>query len=206
MTVLSRLGLSVAIAVVFASGSAAAQRPWLEAPKDFDQDKEEFSRFWERALKPEKERYRALIAQARTLAFDSSKTSRAKATQLLRDAVALAKDEPEAHWELGMLHKRAERWADCDSALTRVFELDPRYAPSGQRPWGLDVELGTCRARAGNYQGAIEQLKRPLARGVNRTAIHQTHRSELHGHGTTLPCDRVFSRRTAIRELPRNNE
>lgn len=163
----------VVLAIAVCWRPAAAQ-PLPDKPiVDYDQEREEFSEFWERAITPNRELYDQLVAQARALSFESSREAHERAKRILADAIKLEPDKPDALWELGLLHKRRDAWKECAAALEKLFALEPSFRPKGGTPWAFDVELGTCHAQAKNYQRAIRFYKRVLARGESRSVVHR---------------------------------
>ncbi|MBT8494551.1 MAG: tetratricopeptide repeat protein [Deltaproteobacteria bacterium] len=164
--------LRTAVVIVALLPALASAQPVKEVV-DYDQEREEFSEFWERALKPNRELYGQLVAQARALSFESGKQAHQRARRLLSDAIRLAPDRPDAYWELGLLHKRHREWKECAKALGRLFKTAPGFKPKGNSGWAFDVELGTCNAQAGRYRTAIRHFKRILARGQSRQLVHR---------------------------------
>jgi len=164
----------VAIALWVLPVFAGAGEPQnLDEQRDFDQEKEEFSEFWERALEPNRKPYAQLIAQARALSFESSSEALEQAQKLLRSAIQLAPREPDAYWELGLLHKRSNQWRECADVLGTIYGFEPSYVPKGGTDWSFDLELGTCLAHAGSYRSAIRHYQRILARGQDKAAVHR---------------------------------
>lgn len=167
-----RIHLVLLAVLVAGAPLVAGAQPATEA-RDYDQEKEEYSEFWERALKPNSELYGQLVAQARALSFESSKTARKRAQRLLADAIRLDPERPDAYWELGLLHKRHQEWKSCAKALGRLFRAAPGFKPKGNSGWAFDIELGTCYAQSGDHRTAIRHFKRILARGKSRVLVHR---------------------------------
>jgi len=143
--------------------------------KDFDEDSEGRSAFWERAIHPNKQLYANRIKRAQRYLNRSDKQSRERAERLLRDAIKLQPDAPLAYWYLGVLHLRNENWKKCAAVHGRMIETYPQFKPPVDRrnPRSLDMSVGTCDALAGNYEEAIRHFKRILARGD--TNLYEVH-------------------------------
>lgn len=161
------------LAVVLLASISTAASASPEDERDFDQEREEFSEFWERALAPNSKLYAQLIAQARALGFERSASSYKRAKRLLSDAIKLAPADSEAYWELGLLHQRRSNWTACADTLGEVFARDSSYRPKGGTEWAFDQTLGVCLAQAGSYRKATKHFKRILARGTDLSEIHR---------------------------------
>lgn len=153
------------------AGPVAAQSQRYPPPRvDVDQLEGARSRFWERIIHPESERYQRHVAAARSLLDDSGARDEAGALAHLEGAVALAPDLPDAHWLRAVAHERLQQWDACAAAYGRVFAIDPAHAPEllpeGRKaPWALDFGLALCRARSGDYEGGVRHFRRILGRG-----------------------------------------
>ncbi len=173
-----RRGIVGLVLLLIAAPSYAddQRRPSLpdEVPPDFDAQTEGYSDFWEEALRPHAKDYTAKVEAARlelrSIGRDPKKFERAE--QLLQEAIELEPDTPIAHWLLGELYQRGERWADCAAARQRVFDIEPGFVPRrrGAESWELERRLADCLAMAGNYEDAIDHYRRILAGGEARAS------------------------------------
>ncbi len=173
----ARLPRAALVALLAAgAGRAAAEAPPpvdLDLPPDFDQESEEKSDFWERALEPSKQKYDELVERAVVQIKQMDKTSRDLAVAYLRDAVKLAPELPLAHLWLGRVEGQSGNYAACAQEIARALDADPKFVPPPaawsevqDAEWGGRYELALCRAQAGDYEGAIDGLRRILAGGV----------------------------------------
>jgi tetratricopeptide (TPR) repeat protein len=173
-----RLPRALLLALVAAgAGRAAAEAPPpvdLDLPPDFDDESEQKSDFWEKALEPSKQKYEELIAKAVELVKQSDKASRDLATTYLRDAVKLAPDRPLAHMWLGRVEGQNGNHAACAQEIARALDADPKFIPPSNpylegdvagAEWAGRYELALCRAQSADYEGAIDGLRRILAGG-----------------------------------------
>src|SRR5690606_33584420 len=120
-----------AMAVTALPGGETARAAGPEAQvRDFDQDQEEHSKFWERALEPARERYEDLLERAAALMGEKDGDSKAQAVAILRDAVRLAPELPTAHFLLGRLESDRGDFAACARSMARALELDPDHRPT----------------------------------------------------------------------------
>ncbi len=166
-----RSPLATFLAYVLVPTALASAQPRADEPRDFDQDREEFSEFWERGLTPNKKLYDRLLTQARAVAAERSSDARARARRMLTDAIKLAPERPEAHWELGLVHERDRKWKRCADTLTELYELAPNFQPNKSES-ALDTQLAECLAQSGDHRTAIRHLKRILARGKTPSHTH----------------------------------
>ena len=159
----------VAAATSHVSAAAAQSDRYVPEPVDIDEADEQYSEFWERTLNPNKELYDNRVTRAaRIISQHGDAQNLATAEELLLDAIALKPDRPLAHWHLAQLREKREDWAGCAEAYTRVFDLDPDFAPEGnhaKQGYALDYFLGVCHSRAADYEASIDHLKRILGRG-----------------------------------------
>jgi tetratricopeptide (TPR) repeat protein len=172
----------VALALLIAAPAHADDpqpRPRLpdEYPADFDHANETYSRFWEEALRPHAKSYGSKVrtAEVAIANFGNAPKKLENAKQLLREAIELEPDTPAAYWWLGELYEKQEKWAECAAQRQKVFDLDPGFLPPVRQPksWTLDLALGNCLARAGDYEDAIAHYRRILVSG-------ETQRSYAH--------------------------
>lgn len=170
MAKLLRLALASTLLLGMASIASADDKP-----KDFDEDSEGRSDFWERAIHPNKQLYANRIKRAQRYLNRSDQQSRQRAERLLRDAIKLQPDAPKAYWYLGVLHMRNQDWKKCAAVHGKMIDKYPDFKPPVDRrnPRSLDMSVGTCHSLAGNYEGAIRHFKRILARGD--TNLYQVH-------------------------------
>ncbi|HEU5058486.1 MAG TPA: tetratricopeptide repeat protein, partial [Kofleriaceae bacterium] len=163
--------------VAAGAGRAAAEAPPpvdLDLPPDFDEESEQKSDFWEKALEPSKQKYEELVEKAVTQIKQMDKASRDLAASYLRDAIKLAPDRPLAHMWLGRVEGQNGNHAACAQEIARALDADPKFvAPPAHwlegevagAEWAGRYELALCRAQAGDYEGAIDGLRRILAGG-----------------------------------------
>ena len=159
--------LAAGCVAALAAAEAGAGGPDEEL-RDFDQDEEEHSAFWERALEPERERYEDLLERAAALLVEKDEASREQAGAILRDAVRLAPDKPTAHFLLGRFEAERGDFAGCVRSMARALELEPEHRPVAighPAEWTAEYELAVCRARGGDYEGGVAGLRRILERG-----------------------------------------
>ncbi len=167
-----RLVAATSVLTALAAVAAAQTPPVLpdELPDDHDSAAETYSAFWERALRPNATAYDEKTKRAEVelanLTNDPKKWESAEV--LLREAIALDPAAPYAWWLLGRLHEQRGDWAECASARSKVFDIDPQYVPPHSASWALSIALGECLALSGEYERAIEQYRRVLASGDAR--------------------------------------
>ncbi len=166
-----------AILVAAAQVAARAQPTAPPPPElDYDEQQEQRSDFWERALDPSSAEYDGLVERAVVLLREGDRESLAQAGQILRQAVQLAPDRPLAHLWQGRLFDREGNYAACAQSMAKALDLDPELqVPGGGEPTEVAAayELAVCRARAGKFEAAIEGLRRILGRAQNQVAIYQ---------------------------------
>ncbi len=167
--------LLCSLALTFALGGVAVADNAKDRPKDFDEETENRSEFWERALHPNKQLYANRLKRAQRFLNRSDRQSRTTAERLLRDALKLQPDAPEAYWYLGILHFRNKDWAKCAKQHARMFKKYPEFKPKYDRrnPRSVDMSLGMCNALSGKYETAIKHFKRILSRG--QTNLYKVH-------------------------------
>jgi tetratricopeptide (TPR) repeat protein len=174
----ARGGRLAAALVLLAAVRTAGARGDEPEVRDYDQDEEERSGFWERALEPQRDRYNDLVERATALLRERDKESRELGGTILRDAIRLAPSLPAAHMLLGRYEAERGNFAACAKSIERALAADPDHRPPPlERPveWAADYELGLCRARAGDYEAAIERLRRILERGHAGHEIRLVH-------------------------------
>ncbi len=161
------------IAVRSLTGSANAQdlpSP-PERPVDYDQERENYSEFWERALSPAAGTYEDLVAQASAV-INSSSGLRKRADEartLLGDAIASRPGGPLAYFWLGQLEHKRGNPKRCATALSAARKSHPSFRapangsslPSG---WQLDYDLGLCLALSGELDEALERFEAIMTR------------------------------------------
>ncbi|HLU67322.1 MAG TPA: tetratricopeptide repeat protein, partial [Kofleriaceae bacterium] len=165
-------------ALALATAPTAAAGPAGGEVRDYDQDEEERSDFWERALEPDRGKYEDLIERAVTLLREKDAESRKLGAAILRDAVRLAPDLPDAHMLLGRLAAEEGDHAACARSIARALEADPDHRPaSADVPveWAAGYELAVCRARAGDLEAGIDGLRRILERGYTGSSLRHVH-------------------------------
>jgi tetratricopeptide (TPR) repeat protein len=172
-----RAALRLVPGLALALAPAWAGPPWPaeHGPRDVDEvDPGVEDSFWANVVDPERARYAALIELALHQLADPDRSKRDLGEATLRDAVALAPDRPLAHLWLGRaLAGRADH-AGCALELATVRRLDPRFTPpSGDwpQPWGIELELGLCQARAGALHAAERTFAAIIERGVEEVAV-----------------------------------
>lgn len=169
-------GLAALLCLTFAAGSVAYADGSKDKKKDFDEETENRSEFWERALQPNKQLYTNRLKRAQRFLNRSDKQSRTNAERLLRDAIKLQPNAPLAYWYMGILHFRNKEWKKCATEHAVMFKKYPEFKPPGKdarNPKSLDMSLGTCNALAGRYEKAIVHFKRILSRADGKN--YQVH-------------------------------
>jgi len=166
----------LAALVAAVGGRAAAEAPPpldVDLPADFDEESEQKSDFWEKALEPSKQKYEDLVERAVVQVKQMDKASRDLAAAYLRDAIKLAPDRPLAHMWLGRVEGQSGNYALCAQEIGRALDSDPKFQPPPapwsevqDAEWGGRYELALCRAQASEYEGAIDGLRRILASGT----------------------------------------
>ena len=147
------------------------ERPWLDPDaRDYDQEEEDRSAFWDRASHPQKDLYENNIRRASRIIPRTDKQSRADAEALLRRSIEIDPDNPRAYWYLSFLQFRQKKYQACAAARTTIFRLEPDFKnPLSPRlagvPVNLDFGLAQCLALSGKHERAIEHYKRILSRG-----------------------------------------
>jgi tetratricopeptide (TPR) repeat protein len=157
-----RAALAVATLLAIAAPAAAQSRRYPPPPIDLDAEREGYSDFWENAIEPGLDRYADLVQRASKLIGRRTDDARATAIELLTEATTLLPARADAWAWLGLAHELSADMKGCRDALERAWTIDPAWA-GAQRPLGL--ALGTCRARAGDLEGAADVLERLIARG-----------------------------------------
>jgi tetratricopeptide (TPR) repeat protein len=171
-----RLYRAALVAVLAAgAGRAAAEAPPLldvDLPPDYDEESEQKSDFWEKALEPARQRYDDLVEKAVLQIKQNDKSSRELATTYLRDAIKLAPELPLAHLWLGRAEGQSGNYAVCAQEIGRALDADPKLvAPANPfldgelatADWVARYELALCRAQAGDFEAAVDGLRRILA-------------------------------------------
>ena len=117
---LTRHGAVIAlVAALSAPADAQPLRTWEDpSARDFDADAEQHSRFWERAVHPNRDLYESRVKRAQQFIARGDKQSMKEAAALLADAIDLEPEDPRAYWELGLLYEKQRKWKRC--ADTRV--------------------------------------------------------------------------------------
>jgi tetratricopeptide (TPR) repeat protein len=165
-----------ALLAVIALALAAAPARGDDEERDFDADAEEQSGFWERGVEPGRERYEDMIARGSELATpDADKDARARAAAIFRDAIRVSPGRALAHFWLGRIAVRDGDPAGCARSMEKALVLEPTF----QAPIDINIpteaaaayELAVCQARAGDYEAAIEGLRRIV--GQTPTASQQ---------------------------------
>lgn len=160
---------AIAAIVLGASADAAAQVLAVDPDSeltDFDAEEESRSRFWDQALSPGAGTYPDLIDKA----VDTIPLNLDDARTILEDAVARQPDQPEAHFWLGFVGRKANKWRQCADGFARALSIDPDFAPQKTpprerwQPWSTDFTLGLCLALAGDLDKAAERLARITSR------------------------------------------
>lgn len=154
---------AVVAILVLAPAIAHAQSTRYPPPEpDLDEETDSYSDFWENAIEPGRDVYDDLVARAAKLIGRRSEESRRAAIELLDQATAVLPDHAPAWAWLGYAHEADGDFVACRDALERAWAIDPTWAGAA-RPMGL--ALGSCRARAGDLDGATEVLERLVAAG-----------------------------------------
>ncbi len=165
-----------ALVAVLAAGAsrAVAEAPSavdLELPPDYDQESEEKSDFWERALEPARQRYDDLVEKAVLQIKQMDRTARDLGIGYLRDAIKLAPELPLAHMWLGRAEGQNGNYAACAQEIARALDADPKFVPPPlpempDAEWSGRYELALCRGQASDYEAAVDGLRRILAGGT----------------------------------------
>lgn len=170
-----RLQRAALVALLAAgAGRAAAEAPPLvdlDLPPDYDQESEEKSDFWERALEPARQKYDDLVEKAVLQVKQMDRTARDLGIAYLRDAVKLAPELPLAHLWLGRAEAQNGNYAVCAQEIARALDADPKFVapPLPEMPdaeWSGRYELALCRGQAGDYEAAVDGLRRILSGGT----------------------------------------
>ncbi len=145
---------------------------------DFDHEMEQRSVLWEEVLEPNRNAYKLNVGHALEYAGRRDEQSFDEAESLLKRAIEINPDNPDAYWILGRLQEKREKWSECAHTYARLFAIAPTYKPdkplgrfSRSREWTFDFGLATCRAQLGQYEAAIAHYKRILGRGVDVKAV-----------------------------------
>jgi tetratricopeptide (TPR) repeat protein len=170
-----RLQRTALVALLAAgAGRAAAEAPPLvdlDLPPDYDEESEAKSDFWERALEPARQKYDDLVEKAVLQIKQMDRSARDLGIAYLRDAVKLAPELPLAHLWLGRAEGQNGNYAVCAQEIARALDADPKFVapPLPDMPdaeWSGRYELALCRAQAGDYEAAVDGLRRILSGGT----------------------------------------
>lgn len=174
-----RAALLTFIALAVATPAAHAQelyRPWLDPEAvDVDEESETRSSFWERAVEPNRAEWDLRVKRAGQLIKHSNKQSLSQAVALLREAIRLAPEQPDAHWYLGQVYFLMGKFDACAASRKRTAVLAPDYEVPGvyRAPSNVDEGIGVCLSLGGDFTGALRHFKRTLAKGDDpRTASY----------------------------------
>ncbi len=168
------LVLASAFVLSLTSGAADAQSWKHPELVDYDQEADNFSKFWEGALASDLEGYVELIKGAKRLWSVRGTAQRARALEALRTAAETHKDKPDAYYWLGKFRAENREWEACAKSLAKVYAMEPGFLPEATRaPSTLDQELADCRLYAGQYEGAIEHYKRIITLDHPRARVEQ---------------------------------
>jgi tetratricopeptide (TPR) repeat protein len=171
-----RLHRAALVALVAAgAGRAAAEAPPLvdlDLPPDYDEESEQKSDFWEKALEPARQRYDDLVEKAVAQIKQQDRSARDLAIATLRDAVKLAPELPLAHLWLGRAEGQNGNYAVCAQEIARALDADPKFSPPHlpempDADWSERYELALCRGQAGDYEAAVDGLRRILTAGTD---------------------------------------
>ena len=174
--------------LLLASGVAGAQpaaplpeprervpRPWEDPDAEDRDDEQRTSRFWDRSLHPDRDRFRIELAEGARMLASRRPEDQKRAVEVLQRAVALEPDDPRGLMLLGHAHYLQRQWSECAAAYQKLANVDPHLTalpalkmPGVQilgTPGLLDVALGQCLSLAGDHIGAIHRLRRALTMG-----------------------------------------
>jgi len=169
------LAKAALLALLAAGGarSAAGAPPLLDVdlPPDYDEESEQKSDFWDRALEPARQKYDDLVEKAVQQLKQMDRSARDLGIAYLRDAAKLAPELPLAHFWLGRAEGQNGNYAACAQEIGRALEADPTFVapPWPEAPdaeWSGRFELALCRAQAGDFEAAVDGLRRILASGT----------------------------------------
>lgn len=120
---------------------------------------------------------RAILA----IALSEIKGSRHRARRVAETAVAIAPNEPQTHFVVGLVADRVGRHADAETAYRRALRLDPQHAAARNN-------LSVILSRRGDYIGAAKGFTEAAAgdprlmiarRNVDYVVIRLVQRAQL---------------------------
>ena len=173
----SRLVLLAVVAVATTAAQAETSSPTDKAqpPEDYDAETERHSRFWERALFPNRELYDRRISDVFRLFKGRSQDRRKVIETLLRDTARLSPTDPRAYWYLSVLKQDDEDWESCAKLRQIAYAHDPNFAPPrklSREPRDLHLGLALCLIHSGHHERALSLLKRRIKRGKSFPHLH----------------------------------
>ncbi len=132
----------------------AQSKRYPAPPRDADKEAENRSALWESALDPERRPYEDLVREARRMLDDRTRDSATAALPKLDAAVARVPADYRAHAARGYAYLILADWARCaaDLQLANVPALE------GNERDAIELELGICQGRAGQYAEAERTL------------------------------------------------
>ncbi len=138
--------------------------PHLAPQKDFDEEKERHSEFWEDVLRPSRVEYNELIRKAIVALQSKRPIKQALALRLLREAKKLQEKSPVAYWYLGAYFFEKKEWQECVHMLSMVETIEPTFVPKKRVLLFGSVEyaLGMCLAHAGEYEQGLRYFRKVL--------------------------------------------
>jgi len=152
-----------ALAILLIAGTANAQsKRYPPKEEDLDEERDAYSKLWEDAIEPGKAQYDDLVEHASHDLERHTADARKDAEDLLDQATKLPPGEADAWAWLGLALESDDDWKGCRDALDRAYAIEPSW-DSGPRRFGAAV--ATCRARAGDLDGAADVLERIVAKG-----------------------------------------
>ncbi|MCB9560885.1 MAG: tetratricopeptide repeat protein [Kofleriaceae bacterium] len=165
-------GLALLAGAACLAGAARADAQstrYPPPPVDHDAEAEQYSDFWENAIEPGRDRYDTLVERAAKLVVRRADENRDAAVEMLDEATTLLPDHADAWAWLGLVREDAGDWAGCAEALGKAWTIDAGWHAA---PRPLALALGTCRARAGDLDGAAAALERLVDHGDERVETY----------------------------------
>jgi len=142
--------------IILLCGSAAfaQSKRYPALPKDPDKEQASHSSLWEAALDPERKPYDELVRDAKRMLEDRTKDSATAALGKLDEAVGRLPADYHAHAARGLAYLILADWGKCatDLELANVPSLE------GNERDAIELQLGICQGRAGQYAAAERTL------------------------------------------------
>jgi tetratricopeptide (TPR) repeat protein len=152
-----------------ASAAASAQAPrYPAAPVDPDQELDDTSTLWERAIEPGRAPQERLLREARRALAARTPAELERAVAKATEAAALRPEDPLAYLVKATALVQLRRWRECAASYADALERDPKLSVEGDLVHGRNplLGLGICEARAGRLALAEAALSRAVARSA----------------------------------------